>query len=66
MYLYRFEVTTQTNTIYLVIAASSDEQAFRLVEVELEKHFLKVPDFIDISLHEKKTHSPRRGVRCLQ
>jgi hypothetical protein len=54
MYLYRFEVTTQTNTIYLVIAASSDEQAFRLVEVELEKHFLKVPDFIDISLHEKK------------
>ncbi|MBA2876464.1 DUF3906 family protein [Thermaerobacillus caldiproteolyticus] len=54
MNLYRFEVTTQTDIIYVVIAAHDDEQAFRLVEVELEKHFLKIPDFIDISLHEKK------------
>jgi hypothetical protein len=52
--LYRFEVTAYDDTIYVVIAAKDDEQAFRLVEVELEKHFLKVPDIIDISLHEKK------------
>ncbi|WP_027410741.1 DUF3906 family protein [Anoxybacteroides tepidamans] len=54
MYLYRFEVSGLAETIHVVIAASDDEQAFRLVEVELEKHFLKVPDFTDISLHEKK------------
>lgn len=54
MFLYRFEVTTKTEIIYVVIAANDDEQAFRLVEVELEKHFLKVPDYMDISLHEKK------------
>jgi hypothetical protein len=54
MFLYRFEVTTKTEIIYVVIAANDDEQAFRLVEVELEKYFLKVPDYTDISLHEKK------------
>ncbi|BDG48847.1 MULTISPECIES: DUF3906 family protein [Parageobacillus] len=54
MFLYRFEVTTKTEIIYVVIAANDDEQAFRLVEVELEKHFFKVPDYTDISLHEKK------------
>jgi hypothetical protein len=54
MFLYRFEVTTKTETIYVVIAATNDEQAFHLVEVELEKHFLTVPDYHDISLHEKK------------
>jgi hypothetical protein len=54
MNLYRFEVTTKDGVIYVIIAAKDDEQAFRLVEVELEKHFLKVPDFTDISLHEKK------------
>uniref|UniRef100_C5D5A3 DUF3906 domain-containing protein n=1 Tax=Geobacillus sp. (strain WCH70) TaxID=471223 RepID=C5D5A3_GEOSW len=52
MFLYRFEVTTKTEIIYVVIAANDDEQAFRLVEVELEKHFLKVPDYTDISLHD--------------
>ncbi|HZG59458.1 MAG TPA: DUF3906 family protein [Anoxybacillus sp.] len=54
MNLYRFEVTTKDGVIYVVIAAKDDEQAFRLVEVELEKQFLKIPKFIDISLHEKK------------
>ncbi|WP_083979322.1 DUF3906 family protein, partial [Bacillus alveayuensis] len=43
MNLYRFEVTTKDGVIYVIIAAKDDEQAFRLVEVELEKHFLKVP-----------------------
>jgi hypothetical protein len=54
MNLYRFEVTTKNDIIHVVIVAHDDEQAFRLVEVELEKHFLKIPEFIDISLHEKK------------
>jgi hypothetical protein len=54
MNLYRFEVTTKDHVIYVIIAAKDDEQAFRLVEIELEKHFLKIPDIIDISLFEKK------------
>lgn len=54
MYLYRFEVLSKSEIIPVVIAASSDEQAFQLVDVELEKYFLKLPDFEEISLYEKK------------
>ncbi|WNB93821.1 DUF3906 family protein [Bacillus sp. NEB1478] len=54
MYLYRFEVTSSSEVIDVVIAASRDEQAFQLVEVELEKYFLKEPEIDDISLYEKK------------
>lgn len=40
MNLYRFEVTLKGNeVIHVVIAAENDEDAFRLVDVEIEKHF---------------------------
>lgn len=54
MDLYRFEVTTKTDVVHVVIAANNDEQAFRLVEIELEKYFIKIPEVEDISLYEKK------------
>lgn len=54
MYLYRFEVILNSEVIPVVIAASEDEQAFQLVDVELEKYFLKKPDVEEISLYEKK------------
>jgi len=54
MNIYRFEVTTKNDVIHVIIAAKDDEQAFHLVEIELEKHFLKIPDIVDISLFEKK------------
>jgi Protein of unknown function (DUF3906) len=54
MYLYRFEVLSKSEIIPVVIAASSDEQAFQLVDVELEKYFLKLPDIEETSLYEKK------------
>jgi hypothetical protein len=54
MYLYRFEVTSNAEVSDVVVAASRDEQAFHLVEVELEKYFLKEPEVDDISLYEKK------------
>ncbi|WP_226534926.1 DUF3906 family protein [Fictibacillus halophilus] len=54
MYLYRFEVSLKSEIISVVIAASTDEQAFQLVDVELEKYFLKQPDLEEISLYEKK------------
>lgn len=37
-----------------VIAASINKQAFELVEIELEKYFLSLPEIVDISLYEKK------------
>jgi hypothetical protein len=54
MYLYRFEVSLKSEVIPVVIAASTDEQAFQLVDVELEKYFLKEPNVEEISLYEKK------------
>ncbi|WP_028400400.1 DUF3906 family protein [Ectobacillus panaciterrae] len=54
MELYRFEVVASGEVIHVVIAASSEEQAFRLVEVELEKYFLRLPEIEEITLYEKK------------
>jgi hypothetical protein len=54
MNLYRFEVTTDKFVTKVVIAANTDEQAFELVEIELEKYFLALPEIRDISLYEKK------------
>ncbi|MFG6495066.1 DUF3906 family protein [Fictibacillus sp. UD] len=54
MYLYRFEVISKSTVIPVVIAASTDEQAFQLVDIELEKYFLKQPNVDEISLYEKK------------
>jgi hypothetical protein len=55
MNLYRFEVTLKNHeVIHVIIAAKDDEDAFRLVDVEIEKHFLKIPDIQNVSLYEKK------------
>ncbi|MEG9297730.1 DUF3906 family protein [Mangrovibacillus sp. Mu-81] len=54
MNLYRFEVTTSVLVTSVIIAAEQDEKAFDLVEIELEKYFLKKPDIQDISLYEKR------------
>jgi hypothetical protein len=52
--LYRFEVTTTTQLIYVVVAAHNDEQAFQLAENELDKQLIPARELIDISLYEKK------------
>lgn len=54
MNLYRFEVTIKEKPIHVIIVADSDEQAFELVDIELEKHYLKMPEVDDISLYEKR------------
>ncbi|MFA1710744.1 DUF3906 family protein [Peribacillus frigoritolerans] len=54
MNLYRFEVTIKEKPIHVIIVADSDEKAFELVDIELEKHYLKMPDVDDISLYEKR------------
>ncbi|MDQ0176526.1 DUF3906 family protein [Bacillus chungangensis] len=54
MELFRFEVQTKTKVIDVIIAAKDEESAFRLVDVELEKFFLKKPEMEHVALHEKK------------
>ncbi|MBM7649812.1 hypothetical protein JOC78_002796 [Bacillus ectoiniformans] len=54
MYIYRFEIIHEKGTTPTVIVAETDEQAFNLVDVELEKYFLTLPDYQEIVLFEKK------------
>ncbi|MGM7682303.1 DUF3906 family protein [Cytobacillus sp. Hm23] len=54
MNLYKFEVKINEEVVDVVIASKSDDEAFRYVEIELEKHFLSMPDIDDITLYEKK------------
>ncbi|GLV64069.1 hypothetical protein Bmyc01_27390 [Bacillus mycoides] len=54
MDLYRFEAVLVNSIVPIVVVAQSEEQAFRLAEIELEKHFLPLPEVKEISLFEKK------------
>jgi hypothetical protein len=54
MGLYRFEVLINNEVVHVVIVAENEEQAFRLVDVELEKYFLKMPEIEEITLYEVK------------
>lgn len=54
MDLYRFEVVLANAVVPVIVVAQSEEQAFKLVEVELEKYFLPLPEVIEVSLYEKK------------
>lgn len=54
MELYRFEAVLANNIVLIVVVAQSEEQAFKLAEIELEKHFLPLPEVKEISLFEKK------------
>ncbi|CAM4011225.1 MULTISPECIES: DUF3906 family protein [Bacillus] len=54
MDLYRFEAVLANNIVPIVVVAQSEEQAFKLAEIELEKHFLPLPEIKEISLFEKK------------
>lgn len=66
MNLYRFEVTLTieeeevkknvevTRSVNVVIVAKDDQSAFTVAEVEVEKHYLKLPKIIEVVLLEKK------------
>ncbi|KIV76604.1 DUF3906 family protein [Bacillus mycoides] len=54
MDLYRFEAVLVNSVVPIVVVAQSEEQAFKLAEIELEKHFLPLPEVKEISLFEKK------------
>ncbi len=52
--IYRFEVQTNRKMIDVIIADQNDESAFRQVDIELEKYFLKELEIENVTLHEKK------------
>ncbi|MEI4612857.1 DUF3906 family protein [Bacillus cereus] len=54
MDLYRFEAVLVNSIVPIVVVAQSEEQAFKLAEIELEKHFLPLSEVKEISLFEKK------------
>ncbi|MFD6506765.1 MULTISPECIES: DUF3906 family protein [Bacillus] len=54
MDLYRFEAVLANSVVPIVVVAQSEEHAFKLAEIELEKHFLPLPEVKEISLFEKK------------
>lgn len=54
MTLYRFEAIVEGKEVALVVAAQSEEEAFQFADIELEKHFFKVPQVDDLSMNELK------------
>ncbi|NSL52237.1 DUF3906 family protein [Calidifontibacillus erzurumensis] len=54
MYLYRFEITLNEGSYFAVVCARDDETAFRLVDVELERHLIHLDHVHDVTLYEKK------------
>ncbi len=54
MDLYRFEAALENSIVPIVVVAESEEKAFKMAEIELEKHFLPLPEVKEIALFEKK------------
>lgn len=54
MDLYRFEAVLVNSVVPIVVVAQSEEQAFKLAEIELEKYFLPLPEVKELSLYEKR------------
>ncbi|HDR4664654.1 DUF3906 family protein [Bacillus anthracis] len=57
MDLYRFEAVLENSIVpivVVVVVAESEEKAFKMAEIELEKHFLPLPEVKEIALFEKK------------
>ncbi|WP_436866339.1 DUF3906 family protein [Bacillus fungorum] len=54
MDLYRFEAVLVNSIVPIVVVAESEERAFKMAEIELEKHFLPLPEVKEITLFEKK------------
>ncbi|HDR5281252.1 TPA: DUF3906 family protein [Bacillus anthracis] len=55
MDLYLFEAVLENSIVpIVVVVAESEEKAFKMAEIELEKHFLPLPEVKEIALFEKK------------
>ncbi|HDR3956658.1 TPA: DUF3906 family protein [Bacillus anthracis] len=61
MDLYRFEAVLENSIVpIVVVVAESEEKAFKMAEIELEKHFLPLPEVKEIALFEKRRFEKAR------
>ncbi|MDG5787835.1 DUF3906 family protein [Evansella sp. AB-P1] len=62
MTIFRFEaVINNDRTVDIIIAAEDEESAFKLAEMELERHYLKLPVIDELTLYEKRKISKGGG-----
>ena len=54
MNLYRFEGRINDEVVHVIVAAQTEELAFKQADIELERHFIKIPEVNDVTLYEKK------------
>jgi hypothetical protein len=54
MYMYKLELVLKDQTVYLILLAENDNQAFDGVEEHLAKHFIYSPEVLEASIVEKK------------
>lgn len=54
MYLFKLEIELEEQTVYLVVAAESEQQAFDSVESHLVRHFVGNPAVKDCAILEKR------------
>ncbi|TMV47755.1 DUF3906 family protein [Paenibacillus mesophilus] len=54
MFLFKLEIELEDQTVYLVTAAESEEQAFDGVEAHLVRYFVGNPAIKDCAIVEKK------------
>ena len=58
MDLYRFEAVLVSSIVPIVVVAESEEQAFKMAEIELE-NILPLPEVKEIALFEKRRFEKR-------
>lgn len=61
MYLYKIEITLDTQTVYLIVSAETDDKAFQSVDGHLARHFVASPVPQEVALVEKKRLTPGSG-----
>jgi len=54
MNIYRIMVVTDQGQAHVIVVASNDEAAFRIAQIEVEKHYIKLPVIKDLVMYERK------------
>ncbi|MGF7031385.1 hypothetical protein J2T17_002296 [Paenibacillus mucilaginosus] len=54
MFMYKIEVELHEETVFVVLMAEDDAQAFDALEETLVRHYAPSPDVVDASILEKK------------
>ncbi|MCL1989627.1 MAG: DUF3906 family protein [Defluviitaleaceae bacterium] len=60
-WLYRFEIKLADKDIVAIINAVDDQAAFKHLDVELEKFYLRMPEVKEVIMREKKRTGKQSG-----